>query len=190
MAQRLLRSAVALDFRVCAALAGLEERREGLPRPGRGNTLGAWEFLVGAVEGLAVLGEREEAAKLHPLVLEAVNSGALVYWSWGLFQSLAGIAAACGGQWENAEDHYQTALRQAHELPVAIAQPEVRRWYARMLIDRARSEHPEPVEGRPSRSSGADLEKARQLFTEAIAMYRQIGIPKHQEVAEELLGQL
>jgi tetratricopeptide (TPR) repeat protein len=181
-----------------AALAALEERREGLPRPGRANTLGAWAMLFAAVEGLAVLGEREEAAKLYPLVLEGVNSGALVGLRWGLFQSLAGMAAAAGGQWEKAEEHYQTALRQAHEIPVVIEQPEVRRWYARMLIDRARSERPEParpehsrrVEGRPSRSSGADLEKAHQLLTEALAMYRQIGMPKHVEMAEALLSEL
>ena len=180
-----------------AALAALEERREGLPRPGRANTLGAWEMLFAAVEVLAVLGEREEAAKLYPLVLEAVNSSTLVGLRPGLFQSLAGMAAACGGQWDKAEDHYRTALRQAHELPVVIEQPEVRRWYARMLIDRARSEHPEPacpsgrrVEGRPSRSPGADLEKARQLLTEAIAMYRELGMPKHQQMAKALLREL
>jgi class 3 adenylate cyclase/tetratricopeptide (TPR) repeat protein len=181
-----------------AALAALEEGRKGLPRPGRANSVGAWAMLFAAVEGLAVLGEREEAAKLYPLLLEVVNSGALVTWDWALPQSLAGMAAAAGRQWEKAEDHYQTALRQAHELPVVIEQPEVRRWYARMLIDRARSEHPEParpehsrrVEGRPSRTPGADLEKARQLLTEAIAMYRQIGMPKHVEMAEALLSEL
>jgi tetratricopeptide (TPR) repeat protein len=172
------------------ALHMLEQERQNLPRPGQANTIGAWSMLLAAVEGLAILNEREEASKLYPLVLEAVNSGALVDWLWGLPQSLAGIAAAAGRQWEKAEEHYETALRQAHELPNVIEQPEVRRWYARMLIDRARSEHPEPVEGRPSRSSGADLEKARQLLTEAIAMYRQIGMPKHVEMAEERLGEL
>jgi tetratricopeptide (TPR) repeat protein len=181
-----------------AALAALEERRDNLPRPGQANTWGAWAFLVAAVEGLAVLGEPEEAAKLYPLVLEAIDTGPLVLWFSRLFQTAAGIAAAAGRQWEKAEPHYQTALRQAHEIPVVIAQPEVRRWYARMLIDRARSEHPEParpehrrrVEGRPSRSSAADLDKARQLLTEAIAMYRQIGMPKHVEMVEALLGEL
>ena len=158
-----------------AALAALEERREGLPRPGRANSAGAWAMLFGAVEGLAVLGEREEAAKLYPLVLEAVNSGALVYWPRRLYQSLAGTAAAAGGQWEQAEEHYQTALRQAHELPFVIEQPEVRRWYARMLIDR---------------HAPGDREKARELLTGAIAMYRRIGMPKHVEMAEEMLGEI
>ena len=41
----------------------------------------------------------------------------------------AGIAAACGQRWDQATQHYETALRQAHQLPVVIAQPEVRRWY-------------------------------------------------------------
>ena len=81
------------------------------------------------------------------------------------------------------EDHYQTALRQAHELPVVIEQPEVRRWYARMLIDR-------DGPGDPPTGSGRDREKARQLLEEAIAMYRRIGMPKHVEMAEALLGQL
>ncbi len=69
----------------------------------------------------------------------------------------------------------RAALRQAHELPVVIAPTEVRRRYARMLIDRDRPR---------------DREKARELLTEAIAMYRQIGMPKHVEVAEALLGEL
>jgi len=180
------------------ALAMLGEKRGHLPRLGRANTWGAWTMLLAVVEGLAILGESREAGEIYPLVLAAIDTGAVVRWpTYGLLQTVAGMAAAAGGQWEKAEEHYETALRQAHALPVVIAQPEVRRWYARMLIDRARSEHPEParpsdrrVEGRPSRSSGADLEKARQLLTEAIAMYRQIGMPKHQEMAEALLGQL
>jgi hypothetical protein len=55
--------------------------------------------------------------------------------------------------------------------------PEVseRRWYARMLIDR----------GGPG-----DRDKARQLLTEAIATYRQIGMPKHVEMAEAMLAEV
>ena len=91
----------------------------------------------------------------------------------GLLQTVAGVAAACGGQWERAEEHYQTALRQAHDLPYVMEQPEVRRWYARMLIDR---------------NAPGDRDKAGELLTEAIAMYRRIGMPKHVEMAEALMG--
>jgi tetratricopeptide (TPR) repeat protein len=156
-----------------AALAALEERRKGLPRPGRANAWGAWMMLFGVVEGLAVLGEREKAAKLYPLVLEAVDTGAVVLSGTPLLHAVAGMAAAAGKQWEKAEEHYQTALRQAHEIPHVIQQPEARRWYARMLIDR---------------NAPGDREKARELLTEAVAMYRHIGMPKHVEMAEALLG--
>jgi tetratricopeptide (TPR) repeat protein len=159
-----------------SVLAMLDESRGNLPRPGQANGWGAWVMLVAVVEGLAVLGERDEAAHLYPLTLDAIATGVLVPWV-GLrsFEAVAGIAAACGGQWEKAEEHYQTALRQAHELPHKIEQPEVRRWYARMLLDR---------------DGPGDREKARELLTEAIAMYRGIGMPKHVEMAETMLREV
>jgi tetratricopeptide (TPR) repeat protein len=157
-------------------LAMLEQRRGDLPRPGQANTMGSWEILLGVVQGLAVLGQRDEAAKLYPLVLEAIDTGSLVTWgNCKLFQTVAGMAAAAGQQWSKAEEHFQTALREAHELPHKIEQPEVRRWYARMLIDR---------------DAPGDRDRARQLLTEAVAMYRQIGMPKHVEMAEAMLGEV
>jgi len=53
--------------------------------------------------------------------------------------------------------------------------PDVRRWYARMLLDR---------------DAPGDRDKARELLTEAIAMYRGIGMPKHVEMAETLLREV
>ena len=70
----------------------------------------------------------------------------------------------------------------ADSLPLVIAQPEVRRWYARMLIDRDG-----PAD--PSTGSGRDRDKARELLTEAIRMYQQIGMPKHVEMAEQMLAE-
>ncbi len=132
-------------------------------------------MLLAVAEGLAVLGERDEAAKLYPLVLEAIDTGTLIRWGdVRLLQTVAGMAAAAGAQWEKAEEHYRTALRQAHELPHKIEQPEVRRWYARMLLDR---------------DGPGDRDKAFRLLTEAIAMYREIGMPKHLKLAEALLGE-
>jgi class 3 adenylate cyclase/tetratricopeptide (TPR) repeat protein len=156
-----------------AALSMLEQKRSALPRPGRANTWSAWMMLLLVIEGLAVLEERDEAAKLYPLALEATGTGALTVFQLGPPHKYAGIAAACGGQWEKAEEHYREALRLVHELPVVIAQPEVRRWYARMLLDR---------------DDPGDRDKAFRLLTEAIAMYRRIGMPKHVEMAEAMLG--
>jgi tetratricopeptide (TPR) repeat protein len=157
-----------------SALAMLEQSHGNLPSPGRASTVGAWALLFAEIEGLAVLGERERAAELYPVLKELVDSGVIIRWpTFTLNQTVAGMAAAAGGGWDKAEEHYQTALRQAHEIPVVIEQPEVRRWYAHMLIDR---------------DAPGDGEKARELLTEAIAMYRRIGMPKHVEMAEALLG--
>ena len=144
-----------------------------LPRPGRPNTVGSWTALFAAVEGLAVLGERQEAAKLYPFMLEGMQTGNLMRgFDQRLLDTLAGIAASAGGNWTQAEDHFRTALRRTEELPHIIEQPEVRRFYARMLLDR---------------NSPGDRDKARQLLTEAIEIYRRLGMPKHIEMAEALL---
>ena len=133
-------------------------------------------ILNAAVEGLVVLEEWDEAAKHYPLALEAVGTGNMIRVTFdGLVQSIAGISAMAGRQWDKAEEHYNIALRQAHEIPYKIEQPEVRRWYARMLIER---------------NGPGDKEKARTLLTEAITMYREIGMPKHLEMAEELLAEI
>ena len=89
-----------------------------------------------------------------------------------LVQTIAGIAAAAGGQWEQAETHYKTALNQAHEIPFRSEQPEVRRWYAQMLLDR---------------NATGDREKARTMLGEAVEMYQTIGMPRHVEMAKEML---
>ena len=98
-----------------------------------------------------------------------------VSWHFRLWQMVAGIAAACGERWDTAQDHFETALKQAQEMPHKIAQPEVRRWYAKMLIDR---------------NAPGDRDKARTLLGEAVEMYRMIGMPKHLEMAERMVGGL
>ena len=92
---------------------------------------------------------------------------------WGLGQRSLGISAACGRQWEAAELHFRTALEQAHELPFRTEQPEVRRWYAWMLLERD-----EP----------GDREEAHRLLHEAIPMFEELGMVKHAELARGMLS--
>ena len=87
-------------------------------------------------------------------------------------EGVLGIAAACGADWETSEQHFEAALQLATDIPHRIAQPEVRRWYAWMLLDR---------------DAPGDREKARTLLGEAIEQYRKIGMPKHVEMTEEML---
>ena len=144
-------------------------------RAGVDNLVGEWEQLLNVIEGRAVLGERAAAAAFYPLVAEGLGTGAVMSRHSRLWQMVAGIAASCGEQWDAAHEHFETALRQAHELPHKIAQPETRRWYAQMLIDR---------------NVAGDRDKARTLLSEAVEMYRTIGMPKHLEMAERMSGAL
>ena len=59
-------------------------------------------------------------------------------------------------------------------MPFVLAQPETRRWYAWMLIDR---------------NGPGDRDKAVGLLKEAIKMYGEIGMPTYVELAKELMAQ-
>ena len=141
-----------------------------LPKPGEPTVAGDRLFGLVAAEPLAVIGDREACASLYAAALDTVEGGVML-WIPGLGQRYLGISAACGEQWDVAEQHFQIALEQAHEMPVRSEQPEVRRWYARMLLDR----------GQPD-----DEDRARELLDEAIVMYEEIGMPRHLEMAREM----
>ncbi len=132
------------------------------------------------VEALAVGGERDKAWTLYPLVTDMIDDGCALTWGAGLTQTYAGIAAAAGERWDDAERHFETALTQAHDIPFVLAQPETRRWYAWMLIDR---------NGPGDRDAPGDRDKAAGLLKEAIKMYGEIGMPTYVELAEELMAQ-
>ena len=158
-----------------SALALLDERRDGLPRAGRLNGPGAWQALLKTVEGLALLGERDRAAELYPLTMEAIATGTVVTIDAShLLQTLAGIAAAAGRRWDEAQNHFEAALRLADEMPFRSEQAEARYWFAPMLLDR---------------NTAGDREKARELLDTALALYREIGMPTHVEMAEKLLAE-
>ena len=158
------------------ASAAIEMRQVELAaRSHDANFVGAWDQLMNVVEGLAILGARDRAATLYQQVAGGLETGVVLSHSSRLWQMVAGIAAACGAQWEAAQEHYETALTQAHDLPHKIAQPEVRRWYAQMLLDR---------------NAAGDRDKARTLLGEATEMYQTIGMPKHVEMVEKMSAEL
>lgn len=101
-----------------------------------------------------------------------MDTGIVIIRHSRLWQMLAGIAAACAEQWDAAQKHFETALRQARELPHKMAEPEVRRWYARMLLDR---------------NQDGDHDKARLLIGEAIEQFERIGMPRYLSMAKDTL---
>jgi hypothetical protein len=152
-----------------------EKKRTWLPHGGQHNTRGSWFMLALVIEGLVMLGERSQAGELYPLVCELVDTGAVVLWPISRFaQTIAGIAAAAARKWEPAEGHFQIALQQAESFPDRLEQAEIRRFHAMMLIDRA---------------GAGDREKAQTRLREALETYTQIGMPRHVEITQTLLGQ-
>ncbi|MEE9570333.1 MAG: tetratricopeptide repeat protein, partial [Gammaproteobacteria bacterium] len=134
---------------------------------------GSWWALVLVAEGLAVLGEKELLTKLYPRIREAARTEfVLTFAGFQQFKKAAGIAAAAIGEYDEADAFFRDALEEAERLPIKLEQPEVRRWYAKMLMDR---------------NGPGDHVKARELLEEAIDGYRTLGMPRHLEMAKELL---
>jgi tetratricopeptide (TPR) repeat protein len=155
------------------ALTILDQERDWLPRGGQPNTMGSWWMLVFATEGLVVLGEKQRAARLYPLLCELADTGAVVLWPIFRFtQTVLGMAAAAAGRWGAAETHFQTALRQAETIPHLLEQAEIRRFHAMMLTDR----------GAPG-----DRKRAQALLTQALEGYERIGMSRHGDLARALL---
>ena len=150
----------------------LERIWTGLPPAGEPVLSGRCWRLLGTVEGLAILGDRERAATLHPLVLQCLATGLVVrFHGYGLARTVAGISAGCGNRWEEAEEHFATALRQAEELPHVIEQADVRRWWAWTLLHRG---------------GDGDRDCARELLGRAVEIYERLGMPMHLERARAM----
>jgi DNA-binding SARP family transcriptional activator/class 3 adenylate cyclase len=155
------------------ALGMLADGLEELPRAGGPNRFGPWTMLGAVVESLAVLGEYDRAAAYHPVLVEALADGVVGgnYHDVRLFQRVAGIAAAAGRHYDDAEAHFDAALRLAEELPHRIEGLETKRFYARMLLDR---------------DGAGDEEQAVKLLSEAMAGYSQLGMSRHSALAEAM----
>jgi hypothetical protein len=159
------------------ALGGvLDEVAHALPTLGTANTFGAWLLGIMAAEATAIVGDTEHARMLYPLVLESLATGTLIrHFDGGLIERSAAMAAAAAELPERAEEHFETALRQADELSHVMERLHVRHHYARFLIERG---------------GAADHERAPIMLDEAVAGYRHLGMPRHEAMAEELLHAL
>jgi tetratricopeptide (TPR) repeat protein len=154
------------------ALELYEHVEANLPKDGVQTWFFRWGNLFGAIEGLTVLGKKELAFGLYPLAVQLIETGAVVnYITTDLPQKAAGMAASAGRRWDVAHEHFRAALEHADRVPHRLQQAEVRRWYARSLLDR---------------NAVGDREKAEALIEGAITRYREIGMSRHAELAREL----
>jgi tetratricopeptide (TPR) repeat protein len=151
-----------------------ERIRPALPESARFCRGGAKDALLLSVEPLAMLGLRREAFELYARVAAEALAGDHRFTGAGLIDKTAGIAAAAGDQFEVAARHFEKALRFAHEHDLRTEQAEVRRWYARTLLDR---------------NGPGDHYRAHVLLTAALQIYSEIGMPRHVERIDAMLSE-
>jgi uncharacterized protein HemY len=152
----------------------IDEALNRLPAPGMPVGYGAVHLMVNAVEALTVLGERERVADLYASVTGVIQRADSVsghFYDGRLLERVAGMAAMAGRRWEEAETHFRAALEQAESIPHRVEQAHTRRWYGQMLLDR---------------NEPGDAGKAARLLEAAEELYRQMGMPRHQELTAAL----
>lgn len=155
------------------ALSDFEEMKTTLPDGVSVPTRGRWMKLYTAVEGLAHLGEHDRVAELYPAVTDAIATGTVGrIFDFRLLQTLAGIAASSAGMFDQAEEHFQEARRTAEALPHLLESIEIRRFAAAMLI---------------RRDAIGDRVAAAELLTDAIDGYSSLGMPRHVDMARDLV---
>ena len=168
------------------ALAGQTDRARTLgstvqpclPVLGRRNIVGAWIALEATVTGLALVGNRERCGELYPLTIGLVETGLVCDYPFGSAvgpttpQLVAAMAADAAGHADRARDHFETALRQARELPHRILQPTVLYLYGRDLVDT---------------SEAADQARGRAMVEAALTDFRALEMVTHANLAEQFL---
>jgi len=154
-----------------------QELAPRIPAPGQAVGLGPSQLIFSAVEALAVAGQRNEAAALYPLVIEAINRGTLLdgYLHGRQLHMLAGIAAGAGGRYEQAERHFKTALAEAERIGQRMERPDILRFYAAMLAERA---------------GPGDTGQAQSMLAEAAATFAALGMPRHVDMVHRALNSL
>jgi hypothetical protein len=168
------------------ALAGRADRARTLvstvqpclPVLGRRNIVGAWIALEATVTGLALVGDRERCGALYPLTIGLAETGLVCDYPFGVTvgpttpQLVAAMAADAAGHSDRAREHFETALRQARELPHRILQPTVLYWYGRALSDMSDAGH---------------QARGRAMVEGALTDFRALEMVTHANLAEQFL---
>ncbi|MGI8633548.1 MAG: AAA family ATPase [Solirubrobacterales bacterium] len=150
----------------------LDAGRSTLPAPGARPPIGQIFRVMTTVQACVVADLPAEAAALYPVVAALVDDVPVTGFDFALTDRVAGMAAAAGGQWDDAVRHFDAALRRAEEIDDTMDMPQVEHWFGEMLVDRGRPE---------------DQGRARDLLTSAIECYGALGMPLLEARARQAL---
>jgi tetratricopeptide (TPR) repeat protein len=123
-----------------------------------------WLMAVGLLaETCVLLEDTAHAASLYELLLPyaSLNAIAVPHTSLGSTSRPLGMLAALRGSFEDAERHFEEALRMDERMGARPWLAHAREEYARLLL---------------RRDAGADRERAKQLLSQAHAAYDELGM--------------
>jgi class 3 adenylate cyclase/tetratricopeptide (TPR) repeat protein len=135
-------------------------------------------LLMNLSELAFAFGDERRAALLYDLLLPLSDRQLIVGLNCaciGASTRWLGMLAATMKRWDDAVDHFENAIETNARIGARPFLARTQHEYARMLIER---------------NEAGDKEKAKALLTEAIATYRELGMPTFLEDAEELMGKL
>ena len=171
----LLARHLAYQGRAEEVLELFESARPTLPSLDRASGIGSWNSMFGFVEALYLCGSHEEAAALSPLVEGVLAAGrGWITFDGRLVETRAGIAAAAARRWDDAERYFGMAREVAEQMSNRLELADLDRLHARMLLDRG--------------GTGDDA-RAAEMLEEALAAYRDFGMPAYAAEAERLRSQ-
>lgn len=150
-----------------AAMSLLEKHRHTFPQLDEANTCGSWVAALTAVEGLVVLGEFKQAAKLLPSIEQCIQRTGVVcieFRGGRLVKRSAAIAAAAAGDWTRAERYFREALHDAESIPHVVERAHTLRFHGRMLLQ-------------TGEKSSSD--RAKSYLQRARAAYVKFKMPRH-----------
>jgi len=155
-----------------AALALWARLADHLPGAVGVSPVGSWVLAGLAVEAWALLGEHDLAGSLYPALLHSVSLGLRATPTQPI-ETVVGIAAACGRQWAQAEEHFERARQDCEDLPHRPGAAETSYWQAWALLEQG---------------AAGNGDRVRTLLEDAVDRYRAIGMPKHEARARDLLA--
>jgi tetratricopeptide (TPR) repeat protein len=154
------------------ARAEMDELQPRICVAGQENQIGSWHAGMATLQAAALLGMRERCAALYDCALQLDRAGTHIVWDLGLAEKHAAIAAAAGGQWDLAEQHFNAAGARAEAIGDRVDAAELLRWRA---------------QARLWRDAPGDRAEAATLAGAARDAYSAIGMLRHTGLAESLL---
>jgi tetratricopeptide (TPR) repeat protein len=145
-----------------------------LPTSPDPHAIGRWNLLAMALEALWFSGEREVVARYYELIAAAPRE-APMRWDGRVIDSVAGLAAAAAGRWDDAERYFAAAGEVAAALPNETDRQWVKHLHAAALLERG---------------GEGDADRAVTLLGEALDGLTRLGLPLFVRLTQERLDRL